>query len=505
MNAKYGKRKAVADPLAEILDTVHGFLGSFVVYPSKEAHDAHTLWVAHTHAMDAWESTPRIAFLSPEPKSGKTRALEVSELLVPNAVEAINVTPAYLFRKVGSENGAPTILFDEIDTVFGPKAKDNEEIRGLLNAGHRRGAVTGRCVTKGKIIETEEIPAYCAVALAGLGWLPDTILTRSVIIRMRRRAPGEKVTPFRRRVHAPEGEELQRRMAVWAADSIKELTEARPAMPPGIEDRDADVWESLLAIADAAGHGWAERSRVAAVALVAAATEREPSLGIKLLSDLHDIFGNEEQMATITILNKLHALSESPWNDLKGRPLNDRGLAYRLREFEVRSKSLSIGGEYGPRPKGYTRADLHDVWRRYLPPASLSPERSATAATAATAVDFEGFPVAAVADEGPAVADDGGEENADESSIVAAVAAVADVAGNGDVPSDYDAVLEEVAAQGRANGNGFRPPRGNGWHPAGDMPPGQAKARVWLKERWPPAIAAGPDDDVFDIDFGQRQ
>ncbi len=108
----------------------------------------------------------------------------------------MNVTPAYLFRKVGSPDGCPTILYDEIDTVFGPKAKDNEEIRGLLNAGHRRGAVAGRCVVKGKTVETEEIPAYCAVALAGLGWLPDTLLSRCGIIRMQRRKPGEKVSRF---------------------------------------------------------------------------------------------------------------------------------------------------------------------------------------------------------------------------------------------------------------------------------------------------------------------
>ena len=124
---------------AVLFDQVHAFLGRFIVYPSQHAHVAHTLWVAHTFVMDAWESTPRIAFLSPEPASGKTRALEVSVLLVPRPVEAINVTPAYLFRKVGSDAGPPTILYDEIDTVFGPKAKDNEEIRALLNAGHRRG------------------------------------------------------------------------------------------------------------------------------------------------------------------------------------------------------------------------------------------------------------------------------------------------------------------------------------------------------------------------------
>ena len=101
----------------DLLDAVHKFVGRFVAYPSSAAHDAHVLWIAHTHLMDAWESTPRLAFLSPEPASGKTRALEVTELLVPNAVEAINVTPAYLFRKVGDDEAKPTILYDALSAV----------------------------------------------------------------------------------------------------------------------------------------------------------------------------------------------------------------------------------------------------------------------------------------------------------------------------------------------------------------------------------------------------
>jgi hypothetical protein len=155
MNAKFGSKPEHIELFAKVYD----FLGRFVAYPSERAHVAHVLWIAHAHCMDAWESTPRLAALSPEPASGKTRLLEISALLVPNPVEAINVTPAYLFRKVGGEDGLPTILFDEIDTVFGPKAKENEEIRALLNAGHRRGAMTGRCVVKGNTIETEDIPA----------------------------------------------------------------------------------------------------------------------------------------------------------------------------------------------------------------------------------------------------------------------------------------------------------------------------------------------------------
>jgi hypothetical protein len=99
-------------PVTEVLSDVYTFTGQFIAYPSDHAHIAHVLWIAHAHLMDAWESTPRLAFLSPEPSSGKTRALEISELLVPNPVEAINVTPAYLFRKVGDEEkGPPTIVY----------------------------------------------------------------------------------------------------------------------------------------------------------------------------------------------------------------------------------------------------------------------------------------------------------------------------------------------------------------------------------------------------------
>lgn len=111
---------------AELFDDLKTYLSTFVVYPSSAALTAHVLWILHTWFMDSWESTPRIAFLSPEPASGKSRALEVTEPVVPRAVHAVNASPAYLFRKVSDPDGAPTILFDEIDTIFGPKAKDNE-------------------------------------------------------------------------------------------------------------------------------------------------------------------------------------------------------------------------------------------------------------------------------------------------------------------------------------------------------------------------------------------
>jgi hypothetical protein len=360
---------------AEVLNAVERFLAGFISYPSEHARVAHVLWVAHAHLMHAWESTPRLAFLSPEPASGKSRALEITELLVPRPVQAVNVSPAYLFRKVADKAGRPTILFDEIDTIFGPRAKENEEIRGLLNAGHRPGAVAGRCVVKAKSVETEEIEAYCAVAVAGLGSLPDTILSRSVVIRMRRRAPGETVEPYRRRLHGPRGEGLRERLADWLADA----SPAWPAMPDGIADRDADVWEPLLAVADLAGAAWPERARAAAVALVADSNGNTPSLGVRLLADIRVAFGDDDHMATATLIEQLCKPEEAPWGDLSGKPIDPRRLSRMLSKYEIGPATIRVGSAT---PKGYRRADFADAWARYLPAASPPGGECATSATA---------------------------------------------------------------------------------------------------------------------------
>lgn len=413
-----------------VLQAVYEFLGRFVSYPSEHARVAHALWIVHTHMMALWDSTPRLAFLSAEPASGKTRALEVTELLVPNPVPTVNVSPAYLFRKVGSEEGA-TILYDEIDTVFGPRAKDNEDIRGLLNAGHRRGATTGRCVMHGKEVALEELPAYAAVALAGLGWLPDTILSRSIIIRMRRRHAGERVEPFRRRIHEVEGWRIRDQIVAWAQSLPSTIS--YPELPREIVDRDADIWESLIAVAELVGGEWPRRSREAGVALVADGKEAEPSLGIRLLNDLRTVFDDANELSSKSVLQALHSIDEAPWSDIRGKPLDERGLSYRLRQYGIKPKVIRIGEST---PRGYARADLVDVWARYLP----SPAASATSATSATP---EAIPTTAE------------QSRSDSSRKNTAVADVADVALLGRVQRvcahciESDGELNEASVGGR--------------------------------------------------------
>ena len=141
-------------------------------------------------------------------------------------------------------------------------------------------------------------------------------------------------------------------------------------MPEGIEDRDADVWEPLLAVADAAGGDWPKRARVAAVALVADSKESTPSLGIRLLADLRTVFGDADKLPTNTILHKLHQIDEAPWGDMRGKPLNDHGLSRLLKYYFIKPKVLRIGEDVA---RGYAKQDFYDAWKRYLPRSATKP------------------------------------------------------------------------------------------------------------------------------------
>ncbi len=66
---------------------------------------------------------------------------------------------------------------------------------------------------------------------------------------------SETVEPFRYRVNAARG--LRDRLAdVEPTRRGSDRTAIWPEMPDRITDRNADCWEPLLAVADAAGGGW---------------------------------------------------------------------------------------------------------------------------------------------------------------------------------------------------------------------------------------------------------
>jgi hypothetical protein len=281
----------------------------------------------------------------------------------------LSPSPAAIFRTLSVKQ--ITLLLDEVDAIWNKRGQDDnhEDLRALLNAGYKKGATIPRCV--GPKHEVTGFKVYCAAALAGLGDLPDTIMTRAVIIRMRKRAPGEPVEPFRTRMHEPEGHQLRERLVNWAAVVGPEAGRAWPTLPEGIVDRPAEVWEPLLAVADAAGGRWPTLARESCIAFCKSAQDRRASLGVRLLSDIRIIFGDADAMHTETIIERLTngagLEDDAPWSELHGKPLAKRALASMLVKYNVKPVKVTVGGRS---LQGYRREHLWDAWVRYLPPLS---------------------------------------------------------------------------------------------------------------------------------------
>jgi len=363
------------DAGAALLDEVRAFVGRFCRFPDEHALAVAALWAAHAHVVEHLHTTPRFAVLSPDPGSGKTRVLEVLDLLVPAPMFVFSASPAAIFRTMRNEQ--TTLLFDEVDTVFGRRGKDddNGDLRALLNAGYKRGATIPRCV--GPAHDVEYFPVFAAVALAGLGDLPDTLMSRAIIVRMRKRKRSEPVEPFRHRVHAEQGHKIRDHLAAWAVTKGADIGKAWPELPAGIVDRPAEVWEPLIAVADAAGGHWPETARAACTHLCAMANDRTVSLGVRLLRDLSLVWGKDKAPGhhTADLLNLLCGetpydkdddgdpltLLDAPWSSLRGEPLDARGLARLLAPYEVRSTKVKVDGRS---LQGYRREDLWDAWQR---------------------------------------------------------------------------------------------------------------------------------------------
>lgn len=235
------------------------------------------------------------------------------------------------------------------------------------------------CVKSGSDFELADFPVFCPKALAGIGTLPDTVADRSIRIALKRRAPSERVERFRLRDAQMQAAPLRERLERWSAVATLRLEGARPPLPDGLSDRATDVWEPLLSIADLAGDTWPGRARETALALSDAALENGFSLGVRLLHDIREVVGEGVGFTpTAKLLEALVRMEESPWGDLRGRPLTARGLARLLRPYGVKPHVARIGAAT---PRGYDPSDFQDAWERYC---LCTPEISETSETNAT-------------------------------------------------------------------------------------------------------------------------
>ena len=360
--------------LARTLDATLAFLRGYVVFPLPEQADAVALWVGHTWVYDQFDTTPYLAIQSPEKRSGKSRLMECAGQLVRQSVPMAGASLAALFRIIDERH--PTLLLDEADTIFNKKGSDStEDVRGLLNNGYRRGVPFFRVVGDGKKMRVESFDVFCPKAIASIRGLPDTVQDRSIVIALKRRARSEAVGRFRLR-HA-EREALPIR-EWWEALAAELLLPDEVDVPDELDDRAADSWEPLIALAGAAGDEWTARARHAAIVLSGAGEVEDDTLPIRLLAGIHAVFVDKaaDRIPTSELLDALRADDEAPWDDWHGRGLRAEGLAYLLRPYGIRSHQMKIAGV---NVRGFDRDQFTDAFDRYLPSPTLSTRYPATA------------------------------------------------------------------------------------------------------------------------------
>lgn len=348
---------------------IHQFMGRFVVLPAA-AQIAVVLWVMHAHFIEASIASPILHIVSPIRQSGKTRLLEVLAELTPKSWLTSRTSTAALMRKIDKDK--PTLLLDESDQLFLSNSEYVAAITALLNSGHRRGQKASISVpgVKGGW-EVKDFECYCPKAIAGIqnGTLPDTVADRAICIEMERRDKTIEIERWRHRDHAPQAEAIKDFLAEIATDTdlITYLLDVRPELPKQLSDRQGDVWEPLLAIADYIGLGDDAREALQKLTVEKVDPENDKNLGIQLLVDLKGIFDEEDKswLSTKHILYELVSDDMRPWQTFSnGKELTTHALGGMLRNFRVYPSRTVIGDS---RNRGYSRTQVDDAAKRLLP------------------------------------------------------------------------------------------------------------------------------------------
>ena len=347
---------------AQLLDDIFATALKFIVMSTAEAI-VMTLWIAFTWFIGVVQVAPLLLINAPEAACGKTQAFDFVARLSARAMTSANSSMAYLFRAI--ELWQPTILIDEADTFI----RENHEMKGIINAGYlRASAFIGRVV--GDNHEPKQFNVWGAKSLAGIALerhLPESTMSRSHIINLRRKMDHETVTLIR---HEPAStfDLLTSKLARFAEDYSEHVKSARPKLPSGLNDRSKDNWEPLLAIAGCAGSEWVERAIQAAVEVSKASEAYHVSVGNELLASIQYVFYRKgiDKISTSQLIEELIRDDESLWGTFnRGRPITPRNIASQLEKYGIKSRTVRLSKQ--STPKGYYAADFQDAFARYLP------------------------------------------------------------------------------------------------------------------------------------------
>ncbi len=462
---------------AVLLDDIVAELKKYLVLP-RYAPEAIALWIMHAHALDAFQISPILAMLSPEKRCAKTTTLTIIYNLLPRPVFASNVSPASIFRLIQEFNA--TLLIDEFDTFV----QQNDELRGIINSGHQRNAAYVLRVN-GDELQPKLFLTWAPKVLAMIGKLPSTLSDRAIEVPLKRKRPEEKVMRFRL-VRPGNLPDLRRQCIRWSADNLITLREGAlgVSVPDGLNDRAADNWEPLLAIADRAGGEWPEWARKAALALSGDGVVEDDSAGVMLLGDIKTIFEqraldaetnpNWNEISSKQLAEAFAVMEGRPWPEWRGgKPISSHTVARLLKPFGIEP------GHVGARKKdrGYAVNMFEEAFARYITP-------SATAATAATLKTKENSEKQSAANDPGAALSNHGKDNEINAAAVAAL----------DSPLQSARAMMASMWTSLLGKSSYEPPKHNPDRPPSEQPqhPGRVDENGDRAERAASGIPAPP-------------
>lgn len=341
---------------------VIGFVRKFLVLPNEYYELIYAVWLIHTWLIDAAHTTPYLYFWSKDPASGKTRALDVAGVLACNPHRGDDMTAPIMFKLIERHGGHITLEIDETDTIW--SGSRNEWKRRTLNTGYKRGG----CAYREEAREVKEFSTFCPKILAGLnnGFMPRTILDRCIQFPMEKKSTSVRVERFieRRVKQTREYKALTDAIYTFREEAYVDVVAMQPDPIPGLSDRQNEIIEPLMAIAQVLG---CEDDLAEALIHAFQATGRESE------SPTQKVFARIKQA-----FKEWDEESEYPgriWSrDLcakLGPHYTGRQLALFLEPFDITPREVRQGNKTA---RGYLASDFEEMWEVYCPDAEYDEE-----------------------------------------------------------------------------------------------------------------------------------
>lgn len=336
-------------PYAGLLGDLEALIARYVIFPNGDFLRVVALWILHTWTFEACHVTPYL-YLTGEKEAGKTRALDVFGLLARNAIRAEDMTAPIMFKLIEREN-KPVLMIDEVNTIFGGQRNDVK--RRILDTGYKQGG----CAWREQAREIVEFSTFSAKVLAGLnnGFMPDDIASRCITIPMAKKSPTDKVERFNEFYlrRSAQFEEMLERIFAFAEDAFADLTAQRPEPLAALGDRQNEIVEPLLAIANVLGVELEFRASLQRIYRTMGNALSPSQIN---LARIRAAFGSDDSIFSEDLCEAL------------GPAWSPKQLALWLEQFHIAPKNIRQGTQV---LKGYERSDFQAIWDANLEPVDL--------------------------------------------------------------------------------------------------------------------------------------